>query len=597
MIIITYSAANDLSIATQIGRSEYSYYFVRKEFERVLQDLGKVVVVENPRVEVDPIYFDARRRGEPCVFLSFTPPQFTPFGLACPTIPVLAWEFDTIPSETWYYECEQDWRYILNLSGRAIAHSSESVKAIRAAMGEDYPVVSIPAPVWDRFAPWYHERATGPTAGRTVFSASGIVIDSHAPGKSFRAASQNKGQIEIALEGIIYLSVFNPKDGRKNADDMMDAFCSAFRDTADATLILKLSHTDCEEKLSLLYERMQQLMPYRCRFLMIAGYLETNEYERLVGAASYAVNTSSGEGQCLPIMEHMSCGKPAVAPNHSGMADYVNSENSFVVRSANEPSAWPHDPRYAFRVFRRRINSESLVEAYRESYRVAKNDPERYTAMGRNAHETLRRHCSRQTATERIVSLLETPLRTPVSGSGYGHVRRRVDVPWDDAVDLGARCLNYHLLFESSVLSFARRGMKVDAVGPSNTLRDAASALSKLNPIDLSFYDGVIGCNPSERPGAYNLILVGERQLPVFSLHTAVGAFRSMLAPGGRIIVARERTRRSLSRWAGEEIRAYVNHRTADERLLDGFSLAGFSCRSYQAKLDDRNAFFHEFWI
>ena len=59
-----------------------------------------------------------------------------PLGLACPTIPVFAWEFDSIPTETWFGEPFQDWRYVLKKTGRAITHSKFAVGAVRAAMGE-----------------------------------------------------------------------------------------------------------------------------------------------------------------------------------------------------------------------------------------------------------------------------------------------------------------------------------------------------------------------------------------------------------------------------------------------------------------------------
>jgi hypothetical protein len=55
----------------------------------------------------------ARARGEPCVFLSFSPPHRTPVHLACPTLPVFAWEFSTIPNEPFAGEPRNDWRTVL----------------------------------------------------------------------------------------------------------------------------------------------------------------------------------------------------------------------------------------------------------------------------------------------------------------------------------------------------------------------------------------------------------------------------------------------------------------------------------------------------
>ena len=147
------------------------------------------------------------------------------------------------------------------------------------------------------------------------------------------------------LDGVVYTSVFNPCDGRKNWEDMLSAFCVTFRDVDDATLVLKLTHHDAEEALSDILHHLYKNQSYRCRIVLIYGYLADADYERLVQATSYVVNTSYGEGQCLPLMEFMSCGKPAVAPRTTAMIDYLDADNAFLIDSTDELTAWPHDPR------------------------------------------------------------------------------------------------------------------------------------------------------------------------------------------------------------------------------------------------------------
>ena len=43
------------------------------------------------------------------------------------------------------------------------------------------------------------------------------------------------------------------------------------------------------------------------------------------------MNASRCEGLYLPLMEFMSCGTPAIAPDHSAMADYMDAQVGFVV--------------------------------------------------------------------------------------------------------------------------------------------------------------------------------------------------------------------------------------------------------------------------
>ena len=120
MLIIIHSETNKSNIQQNLGRPEYSYYFVLKEFRPVLERLGQVIEVSNPDELVDRLYFDCLSRGEACVFLSFSPPHRTPIHYACPTIPVFAWEFSTIPTESWHGEPRHDWRVVLNACGMAI---------------------------------------------------------------------------------------------------------------------------------------------------------------------------------------------------------------------------------------------------------------------------------------------------------------------------------------------------------------------------------------------------------------------------------------------------------------------------------------------
>ncbi len=66
-------------------------------------------------------------------------------------------------------------------------------------------------------------------------------------------------------------------------------------------------------------------------------------------------------------MEFMSCGTPAIAPDHSAMADYMDAQVGFVVRSSQEPAAWPQDSRRLYSTRRYRPSWESLKEAYRRA--------------------------------------------------------------------------------------------------------------------------------------------------------------------------------------------------------------------------------------
>ncbi len=507
MLFIVYSLFSEKYIAANLGVQEYSYYFVLKKYLPLLRQLGEVVVVENPALEVDPLYAEAKSRQQACLYLSFTAPQNTVIGLACPTVSVFAWEFDSIPNEIFEDDERSDWTFVFDKIAGIITHSRFAVRTLKTGLPERYPVVSVPAPVWDRYTSLYRKdsatqllerqtivvncpvldtreidlsvvekflypdlaegeddceaaadshlqsdvaRGSGRTTalqrlrawGREIIelipqivSPQGFASAGRAevgPGNNSvyycEALSDNLadhnprtaelgpvlkqltsfGENRLELQGVIYTAIFNPHDGRKNWHDMVSAFCRGLKDCEDAVLVIKLIHRDSENMLKDLIHALYQLEPFKCRVIVIDGHLDKSTYEQLIHATSYIVNSSFCEGQCLPLMEFMSAGTPAIAPCNTGMEDYINDKVAFVVDCSKEYHYFPQDPRKALRTCQYRINWESLQKAYELSYRVAKEEPGQYRAMAAAAVAQLQTHCSMDVLVESLRSFFQS---------------------------------------------------------------------------------------------------------------------------------------------------------------------------------------------
>jgi glycosyltransferase involved in cell wall biosynthesis len=227
------------------------------------------------------------------------------------------------------------------------------------------------------------------------------------------------------LDGVLYTAIFNPADGRKLWRDMLRCFCIALREHDDATLVLKLTQGGWSRTRTAMTRELFHSSPFAGRVVLVDGFLDETEYAALLKRSTYALNVSSGEGQCLPLMEYMSAGKPAVAPRHTGMQDYVDEGDAFLVETSLEPCAWPQDPRPRYRTFRHRIDAESLMRAFRESYRVAKDEPERYAQMSSRAAEALRRHCSQAVVEARLRAVLTRAAAAAPSRESSEHEVRR----------------------------------------------------------------------------------------------------------------------------------------------------------------------------
>lgn len=460
MIILVNCKISPSTIASSLGKPEYSYYFLLKEFLPALQQLGTVIEVDD-LAAVDRLY-DEHRETQQVIFLSVSPPHQTPVDLRCPTVCMFAWEFYNIPNRAWDNEPRNDWRYVFARIAGAIACSEESAQAVRDAMGQDYPVIALPAPLFERFEPLRKAQGWLPRQPERSFEFTGFMYDSPQLGlsadglvqhmqrpepdilqsklapaarKSFwqttqaqwrgwRAAAAHNQQLKaqvttevtpseapanhyhIELSGTVYTTVLNPLDSRKNWYFIVVNFCWAFRDDPDATLLIKATHHDLEVYRIELLTVLSRLAPFSCRIVLVHGFLTHEQYQQLINITDFYLNASSGEGLCLPLMEFLSSGKPVLAPMHSAMRDYLNPDCSFIIDSSIELCQWPPDPYGSFSTHRYRINWHSLMQQLQDSHQIAQHQPERYQHMSLAAAASMERFCNLQLITHKLSDFL-----------------------------------------------------------------------------------------------------------------------------------------------------------------------------------------------
>ncbi len=407
---IVHSPTGAQATAEMLGAAEYSYGFVLRAFRPLLERFGEVCVVADPAREVDALYEAHLARREVSLFLSFAPPHRTVLGLRAPTVPVIAWEYPTIPDEVWEGERRHDWRWVLRQTGRAITLSRLAAQAVKAAMGVDFPVVSIPAPVWDRQGALRDLPLRAPGKGAAL-AVEGFIFDSRqaafASGMATPAPPPEQALPTSAeVEGVVFTSVLSPKDGRKNWPDIVTAFITAMSLTPDATLVLKMIGSDPAAWWWEFYDRVSRMPPFQCRIVVINGYMDDARYAALIAATGWVVNASVAEGLCLPLVEFMCADRPAVSPRHTAMADYIDASCALIVQSQEEYCGWPHDTRMGMTTARHRVAWSSLRNSLSEAYRIAKFEPERHAAMARAAGQVMQAFCSDAVVADKLDAFL-----------------------------------------------------------------------------------------------------------------------------------------------------------------------------------------------
>jgi glycosyltransferase involved in cell wall biosynthesis len=220
-----------------------------------------------------------------------------------------------------------------------------------------------------------------------------------------RAGSELAGERHSA-DGILYTTILNPNDGRKNWEDIITAFVYALRDRPGATLLVKIANENLNMFFEDIFTFYMRLHPFQCRIIFIHGYLPDEEYRQLILNSHFIVNASRGEGQCLPLMEYMSSGVPAIAPCNTAMLDYIAADNAFLVSTSPELTYWPHDPRQVFRTYWHRINWQTLYQAFVDSEAICRESPVRYGQMADAAVTALQQFCSMDLARDRLRDFL-----------------------------------------------------------------------------------------------------------------------------------------------------------------------------------------------
>jgi len=402
--------------SASLGQSGYSYGFVAKAYHGMLRTLVAFDQVSGPVETIEALHAEAIARGEGSIVLSFFPPQHTALALRAPLVPVIAWEYPTLPDGGWTDELSQDWRFVLRQAGRVVVASEHSAAAIRSAMGSAFPVAVIPHPIFDRVVD------LGPAAPHDVteIAIDGFIFDPAIDGLDWLTTAgrdDGTGRSTVSLDGVVFASVFAPRDGRKAWQDTVTAFVDAHRDNADATLLLKMISSEAAQWRWELHEILSRERAFACRIVVLHGYLDDAGYARLVAASHWIVSATLAEGQCLPLLEFMSAGRPAITAAHTAMADYATTENALLIRHDEEPCAWPQDPSNRFHSHRAQLDWGSLRDAFHSARKMVVDDWDGYVFMADSARETMRGYCSDAVVAARLDAFLGLGLSRAIPGT------------------------------------------------------------------------------------------------------------------------------------------------------------------------------------
>jgi glycosyltransferase involved in cell wall biosynthesis len=446
IILTTY--ASHAAQGRNLGSAGYSYDFVVRQFAPLLAQCGNLVEVPPDLRAIDDAAARLRRSGRTPFHLCFMPFQHAVLSESIPNVVVPAWEFPDVPDYEFDGEARNNWVAMANRCAAVIVGGPWTADCFRrAGIHRPIHVVPVPTPAWNfelprwraadevtidcrafdcrvpaatiatARAPHHDDAPAGHSAGspslrrtrlRTAIHQAArrtyknfvrpflparieetLSAAIHAAAGTWRRPREFPTLDCFHLSGVVYTSIFNPEDGRKNWQDLVTAFLLALGDSPDATLVLKLvaRNRRCADAVLAHYARLD--LAHRCRLLVVTDFISREQMAELSRGTTYYVTSTRAEGNCLPLMDSLAAGRPAVSPWHTAISDYFGAQAGFVVESHPEPAAWPQDSRLRCRTTWHRLVWTSLAEKLRHSYEIAKGDAAAYERLSQQARRTM----------------------------------------------------------------------------------------------------------------------------------------------------------------------------------------------------------------
>jgi glycosyltransferase involved in cell wall biosynthesis len=433
----------------------YSYDLVAQLFVPVLARWGEVIPVARDAQALESAVAAARRRGLEPIHVSFVACQHMIFASSAPNVIVPAWEFPDVPNEAFDGNPLNNWVATANRCDLVLVGGEFTVECFQRS-GIRAPIRIVPVPTPDEYfalPPWSGEAITRIDCPAYVFpnphwqperlwdapdSDGGRPVtmfrlrklrqwwqghyESFLPPlltKAIHAINEHLGSDRwrsylrccrhhgLDLSGVVYLSIFSPRDGRKNWQDLLTGFTSALRDCPDATLVVKLITKERANIDSVLEFYRGMGLNHQCKVVFITDYLPDEEMLSLVRAAAYYLTTTRAEGNCLPLMNYLAAARPGISPCHTAISDYFAEDIGFTLPWHAEPAIWPQDNRARIKTTWARLEWPALVDKLRESYLLARQDRAAYDARGRLGQQRMHQRASVQSVWNQLRAALE----------------------------------------------------------------------------------------------------------------------------------------------------------------------------------------------
>jgi len=206
----------------------------------------------------------------------------------------------------------------------------------------------------------------------------------------------------------IFLSILDWTP-RKNPQGLIEAYYKAFNRNDDVCLLLKVwGISSLSDKLSEIRRIQEQLgvKGNAPKLLWYSRYIHEDDLPRLYRACDAFVLPTRGEGWGLPCSEAMGCGLPTIATDCSGLREFMDHSNSYLIRVKGytpvRDMIWiPHYIGFSHRW------AEPDIDHLAQLMRYVYENPEEARERGIKGMEYLHRNFTWRQSAEKMLKRLE----------------------------------------------------------------------------------------------------------------------------------------------------------------------------------------------
>lgn len=337
------------SIASQLGAAHYSYRFAEAKFRTVLEQEAPVWTVKYPYAYPDPglLREELNLPEGDLVHIAFRSAENLRPIKGLYNICAFAWEFDILNDTDWRGQTPIfNQHRMLGLFDEIWA-TSHYTRDILVSHGLEH-VHTIPAPVTDSWEdPELYTDAD--LEGIELYPLKvnlGVRDLLYAPGVLWEQPAGLPDKLREARDaGLLFTTILNPHDQRKNMRNMVGAFEAFAQTTPEACMIIKVSIPNrMAERTQLLLDGLRRGLGSISsidsdNIFLAVGYLSDHEISALHALSDFYLSPSISEGQNLPLIEGMMARSIPVSTANTAMLDYIDDDNAITIATKTLPGS------------------------------------------------------------------------------------------------------------------------------------------------------------------------------------------------------------------------------------------------------------------